>query len=94
MGYTPQTADDIRQNLAEQLDWRFAERNDQAVAQALSKGEAIDAVYTANEAELLGGFFDFLQETGIIVFWRAFRIEGVQRTFQPAICNYQAVKNL
>lgn len=85
MGYTPQTSDDIRHNLTEQLDWRFAERNDQAVAQALHKGEAIDAVYTVNEAELLGGFFDFVQETGIIVAWRAFRIEGVQRTFLPAI---------
>jgi len=85
MGYTPQTAEDIRHNLAEQLDWRFAERDDQAVAQALHNGEPIDAVYTVNEAELLSGYFDFLQKTGIIVSWRAFRIEGVQRTFLPAI---------
>jgi hypothetical protein len=27
MGSKKQTADDIRQNLAEQLDWQFAERN-------------------------------------------------------------------
>ena len=85
MGYSPQTPDDIHHNLVELLDWRFAERNDQAVAQALHGGEPIDAVYTVNEAELLGGFFDFLQKTGIIVSWRAFSIEGVQRTFLPAI---------
>ena len=49
MGYKPQTADDICLNLAKQLDADFAERNDQAVAQALNTGEPIDAVYSLNE---------------------------------------------
>jgi len=85
MGYTSQTADDIRINVAEQLDAGFAERNDEAVAQALNAGEAVDAVYTVNEAELLSNFFGFLQETGIMNHWQSFTIEGVQRVFLPAI---------
>lgn len=85
MGYTAQTADDIHINLAEQLDAGFAERNDETVAQALNAGEAVDAVYTVAEAELLSGFFDFLQETGIMGPWQTFTIAGVQRVFLPAI---------
>ena len=85
MGYKPQTADDICLNLAKQLDADFAERNDQAVAQALNTGEPIDAVYSLNETELLSGFLDFLKETGIMAHWQSCRIEQVQRTFLPAI---------
>ena len=33
-----QTQAEIREHLAEQLDWRFAERNDAAVAQGLYAG--------------------------------------------------------
>ena len=85
MGYTPQTKAEISDNVAEQLDWRFAERNDEAVAQALQNGEAIDAVYTADEAELLSGFFDFLRSSGVLAHWGTFSLERVQRVFQPAI---------
>ncbi len=85
MGYTSQTADDIRINLAEQLEASFAKRNDEAIAQALNTGEAIDAVYTVDEAELLSGFFYFLQETDIMNHWQSFTIAGVQRVFLPAI---------
>ncbi len=85
MGYTPQTKEEINRNVAEVLDWRFAERNDEAVAQALRAGEAIDAVYTADETELLSGFFDFLDLSGVMAHWRTFTIAGVERVFQPAI---------
>jgi hypothetical protein len=85
MGYTPQTKEEIGDNVAEALDWRFAERNDEAVAQALQAGEGIEAVYTADEAELLSGFFDFLGSSGVMAHWQTFTIAGVQRVFQPAI---------
>ena len=38
MGQHRQTAEDTHENLRELLDWQFAERNDQAVAQALYSG--------------------------------------------------------
>ena len=50
MGYTTQTADDIRENLAEQLDPKFAERNDEAIAQALHAGEPVDAQRSLNRS--------------------------------------------
>ena len=39
MTQAAQTAADIRNNLAENLDWRFAERDDNAVAQAVYQGQ-------------------------------------------------------
>ncbi|MEW5873527.1 MAG: transposase [Chloroflexota bacterium] len=85
MGYQPQTTTDIQANLAEQLAWQFAERDDQAVAQALVSGAGVDAVHTLDEAGLLDGFFVFLQETKVLAHWHSFEIEAVQRVFLPAI---------
>ena len=85
MGYQPQTCADLRANLAEQLDWQFAERDDQAVAQALASGAGVDAVHTLDEAGLLDGFFAFLQETKVLAHWHSFELEAVQRVFLPAV---------
>ena len=85
MGYSPPTAAEVRDNLAEQLDWQFAKRDDKGVAQALYQGQAIDAVHTLDEVGLLDGFFAFLEETGIMAHWQSFHIEAVERVFIPAI---------
>jgi len=85
MGYQPQTVAEVRENLAEQLDWRFAERDDQAVAQALASGAGVDAVHTLDEAGLLDGFFVFLQESKVLAHWQSFQIEAVRRVFLPTI---------
>ena len=61
MGHKRQTAEDTHENLCELLDWQFAERNDQAVAQALRSGQGVDTVYGLDEAGLLDGFFAFLE---------------------------------
>jgi hypothetical protein len=85
MGRKQQTAAEVRENLAEQLDWRFAERNDTAVAQALHAGEALDAVYPLDEVGLLDGFFAFLREAKIMAHWETFAVDAVQRVFIPVI---------
>jgi hypothetical protein len=63
MGQHRQTAEDTHENLRELLDWQFAERNDQTVAQALHRGQGVDAIYGLDDAGLLDGFFAFLDET-------------------------------
>ena len=78
-----QNTTDIRQNLAENLDWHFAERNDIAMAQALHRGEPVDAVHILDEAGLLDGFFKFLEAQEILSHWRMFTIAGVYRVFLP-----------
>jgi len=85
MGIRVQTAAEVRANLAEQLDWRFAERDDARVAQALHQGQAVDAVYTLDEAGLLDGFFAFLQHTQVLDHWQTVSIAAVQRVFLPVI---------
>lgn len=85
MGYQPQTSSEVRVNLAEQLDWHIAERDDPFVAQALVSGAGVDAVHTLDEAGLLDGFFAFLDETKVMKQWQSFHLEAVQRVFLPAI---------
>ena len=80
-----QTQAKIREHLAEQLDWRFAERNDAAVAQGLYAGRAVDGVHTLDEAGLLDGFFAFLKASEVMAVWQHFHIDGVQRIFLPTI---------
>ena len=38
-----QTVEEVHENLRELLDWQFAERDDQVVAQALHSGEGVEA---------------------------------------------------
>lgn len=85
MGTQRQSAAEIRENLAEQLDWRFAERDDASVAQALRRGEPVDAVHTLDEAGLLDGFFEFLKESKVMEHWLTVTIEAVYRVFLPTI---------
>lgn len=80
-----QNQDMIRQNLAEQLDWQVAERNDERVAQALYAGERVDSVHTLDEAGLLDGFFAFLETSKILDFWKGYEIQAIQRIFVPTI---------
>lgn len=85
MGYQRQTTTEVRANLAEQLDWHFAERDDPFVAQALVSGAGVDGVHTLDEVGLLDGFFVFLRETKVMSHWQSFQLEAVQRVFLPAI---------
>lgn len=80
-----QSQDEIRQHLAEQLDWQFAERNDQAVAQALYAGQVVEGVHTLDEAGLLDGFFAFLKESDVMAVWQSYQIEAIQRIFIPTL---------
>ena len=85
MRSSPQTAAEIRRNLAEQLDWQFAERNDTAVAQALYQGTQPDAVYTLDDADLIGGFLRFLRQTEILADWQTLTIAAVRHVFLPTV---------
>jgi hypothetical protein len=79
------TADDMRRNLAAQLDWQWAARNDAAVAQALHAGAPIDDVRTVDEALLVEGFLGFLRQTGLLARWQTFTLDAVRRLFLPAL---------
>ena len=85
MSQPRQTAEEVHENLRELLDWQFAERDDQAVAQALHSGQGVDAVYGLDEAGLLDGFFAFLEESGIKAHWQTLTIAGVRHLFVPVL---------
>ena len=85
MGPHRQSSAETHENLCELLDWQFAERNDQAVAQALYSGQGVDTVYGLDDVGLLDGFFAFLGETGIKAHWQTLVIEGARYLLVPAI---------
>jgi hypothetical protein len=85
MGRHRQTTEEVQANLRELLDWQFAERNDQAVAQALQSGQGVDAVYGLDEAGLLDGFFAFMDESGIKAHWQTLTIAGIRHLLVPVI---------
>jgi hypothetical protein len=85
MGQHRQTTAEVQQNLAELLDWQFAERNDQAVAQAIYSGQGVDVGYGLEEAGLLDGFFAFLDASGIQAHWQTLTIAGVRHLFVPVL---------
>jgi hypothetical protein len=85
MGQAVQTAKEVHENLCELLDWQFAERNDQAVAQALYRGQGVDVGYGLEEAGLLDGFFAFLDASGIKAHWQTLTITGVRHLFVPVL---------
>ncbi len=85
MGRHRQTTEEVQANLRELLDWQFAERNDQAVAQALQSGQGVDAVYGLDEAGLLDGFFAFVDESGIKAHWQTLTIAGIRHLLVPVI---------
>jgi len=85
MGQPRQTVAEVQANLCELLDWQFAERNDQAVAQALQNGQGVDAVYGLDDAGLVDGFFAFLDAAGIQTHWQTLTIAGVRHLFVPVL---------
>jgi len=85
MGQPRQSTAEVQQNLAELLDWQFAERNDQAVAQAIYRGQGVDVGYGLEEAGLLDGFFAFLDASGIKAHWQTLTIAGVRHLFVPVL---------
>lgn len=85
MGRHRQTTAEVQANLCELPDWQFAERDDQAVAQALQRGQGVDAVYGLDEAGLLDGFFAFLEESGVKAHWQTLTIAGVRHLLVPVI---------
>jgi hypothetical protein len=85
MGQPRQSSEEVHQNLCELLDWQFAERNDQAVAQALYSGQGVDVGYGLEEAGLLDGFFAFLAASGIKAHWQTLTIAGVRHLLAPVI---------
>jgi hypothetical protein len=85
MGQAVQTAKEVHAHLCELLDWQFAERDDQAVAHALHRGQGVDAVYGLDEAGLLDGFLAFVTASGIKAHWQTLTIAGVRHLFVPVI---------
>ncbi len=79
MARAQQTRGDMQRVVVSRLDWCSAQRDDQAVAQAIHAGKDIDAIYNLDEAGLLDEFYYFLEQVGFLALIAEVRLPGVQR---------------
>jgi len=80
-----QTAEEIRNNLFKHLGWHTAHRDDTRVAQAIHRGEELDAVFGLEEVGLLDEFWHFLKQVGIFPLLEAIRIPAIERVLIPVV---------
>lgn len=78
-----QTADEIRSNLFKHLGWHTAQRDDTGVAQAIHRGEELDAVFGLEEVGLIDEFWHFLKLMGIFPLLEAVQIPAIERVLIP-----------
>jgi hypothetical protein len=74
-----QNQDEIKTNLLERLDWRFARRNESRVARQLWKKRSVDAIYNLEDGGILDEFFHFLDEIEVLTLWQGLQGEGMER---------------
>jgi hypothetical protein len=55
------------------------------VAQALHRGQGVDAVYGLDEAGLIDGLLAFVTASGIKAHWQMLTVAGVRHLFVPVI---------
>ncbi len=85
MARVRQTRDETRRAMVSRLDWRSAQRDDQAVAQAIHRGEGIDAIYNLDEAGLLDAFYHVLEDLGFLGLMGGLGLPGVKRVLFPVV---------
>lgn len=69
----------------ERLLWQAATRDDARVAQALHRGEEVDAIHELSEAGLLDGLFHFLDVTGVREEIGTLHLPGQERVLIPLV---------
>jgi hypothetical protein len=74
-----QRKEDVRTNLVERLDWRFARRDESRIARRLWKKQAVDAIYSLEEGAILDEFVHFLDEIGVVPRWQGLQGDGIER---------------
>jgi len=85
MARAQQTREDTRRVVVSRLDWRSAQRDDEAVAQAIHAGAGIDAIYNLDEAGLLDAFYHFLEQIGFLGLSAGLTLPGVKRVLLPVL---------
>ena len=77
-GKTKTKSVSISQNI---WTWRFVERDDQAIAQALWVRPWMACIRWMK----LDGFFVFLKESDVMAVWQSFQIDAIQRILSPPL---------
>jgi len=85
MARAQQTWGDTRHVVVSRLDWRSAQRDDEAVAQAIHAGAGIDAIYNLDEAGLRDALYHVLEQIGFLGLSAGLTLPGVKRVLLPVL---------
>ena len=80
-----QPREEVAQNLAEQLCWQAARREDSRVARCLYRKQVVDGVYRLDEGALLDDVFHFLREMGVVDWLGDVQGTAIQRVMVPCV---------
>ena len=75
----------ITQNLAERWCWEVARRDDGRTARRLYRKQPVDGVYQLDEGAVLGDFFHFLDQLGVLALLVDVRGAAIQREMLPFV---------
>lgn len=78
--------EEVNEGLTERLVWQAAERDDQAVAREINRGEvALDGIYGLEETGLLDEFYGFVEQIGALELLKRIEPMGIKRVMVPFI---------
>lgn len=78
-----QTVKEIQENTLKKLSWQMALRDEERVAKGIYEKKEIDGIYGLDQSGLLDGFYEWLEEWGVIEKLKKIMAEGIQRVMVP-----------
>ncbi len=78
-----QTSREIEEKTIEKLHWQMGTRNDKKVAGYIHKNREMDGIYELENSGILDGFYEWLEEIGIINVLKGIIPSGVERVMVP-----------
>jgi len=78
-----QEQEEIEENTIKKLHWHMGIRDDKEVGRAIHKNRQMDGIYELDENGILDGFYEWLEEIGVIKMLKEITACGVQRMMIP-----------
>jgi hypothetical protein len=78
-----QEQEEIRENAVKKLHWHMGTRDDRKIARHIHKNRQMDGIYELDDNGILDGFYEWLEEAGVIKMLKEISPSGVQRMMIP-----------
>ena len=86
-----QSYQEIEEKIIEKLHWQMGIRDDKKVAGYIHKNREMDGIYELKNNGILDGFYEWLEEIGIINMLKEIIPSGVERVMVPFFSIYTSL---